>query len=1004
NGVGSFSVTLKTAGSQTLTATDTVTASITGSASVLVTAASGGATNFGVSGFPNPTNAGSAGTVTVTAKDAYGNTVTNYAGIVKITSSDGAAVLPPNAALTNGVGSFIVTLKTKGSQSITATDTVTSTITGSQSGITVNGASLDHLTISPVNAVIAAGGSQAYSVEAFDQYNNDLGSVTLTATFTVNGGAISGNIVTEVYAGSYNIAAFVDGKSVSTYLIVTPSVLNRIVISPKTATIAVGGSQAYSTLGFDVFDNSLGSIAATYSVSAGASVTGNLVSSTLAGTYTVTATFSSKTDAASLTVTQAGATNFIVSATPTAVSAGSSVSVNVTAVDLFGNRVTDYTGTVHFTSSDGLASLPVNSVLTLGTGTFNVALKTAGSQTITATDTITVSITGTSNAVTVSVSTGSTTHFIVSTPTSVAVGIAFNANVTAVDQFGNRVTSYSGTVHFTSTSVGTLPGNSALSGGTGIFSVTLTSAGVQTVTATDTVTSSITGSATLTVTGYTVTFTESGLATGTSWNITFGGTVYSSTTSTITITGASATTYSWSTPTYIQLGQTRYAANQASGSINVPAQLTQNINYQTQYLVTYTSNGNVLAVTVPSSEWVNSGGSATGVFPAQVVNSQGNTRCNFISDNRTSIMQPTTIQATYKTQYYLTVTSAYGTVNGAGWYDSGSTATASINSGTISGATGVQYLFTTWSGDASGSALTSNSITMNSPKTATANWNTQYYLTINSQYGNPTGQGWYAAGSQANIGTSQTISHGTGARYAFAGWTGTGSGAYTGSSATSTVTMNSPITETASWQNQYLVTYTATGNKLPVTVPADEWTTAGTAAKGTFTQTIANKADDTQCIFVNDNRPSTITAPTTINGNYQTQYKVTFSQKGIASDAKGTIVTVSGNAESYSQLPDAMWVNNLGSVSFKFADNIPTTAANKVYALTGTNATSPVTVEMPTMIQGNYQPQFSSSLSIVAIFFLIILVLMFLLLALVAYRRRRRKKQAETAAKPATTP
>jgi hypothetical protein len=421
-------------------------------------------------------------------------------------------------------------------------------------------------------------------------------------------------------------------------------------------------------------------------------------------------------------------------------------------------------------------------------------------------------------------------------------------------------------------------------------------------------------------------------------------------------------------------------------------------------LVTYTSNGNVLAVTVPPSEWVNLGGSATGVFPAQVVNSQSNTRCNFISDNRTSITQPTTIQATYKTQYYLTVTSTYGTVNGAGWYDSGSSAMASINSGTISGDTGVQYLFTTWSGDASGSALTSSGITMNGPKTATANWKTQYYLSINSQYGNPSGQGWYDAGSQANIGASQTISQGTGARYAFAGWIGTGSGSYTGSSATSTVVMNSPITETASWQNQYLVTYTVTGNKLPVPVPADEWTTAGTAAKGTFTQTIANQADDTQCIFVNDNRPSTITAPTTINGNYQTQYKVTFSQVGIASDVRGTIVTISGNAEGYSQLPAAMWVNDLATVDFIFANNIPTTTANKVYALTGTNATSPITIEAPTLIQATYQPQFSSSLFIVAIFFLIFLLLMLLLIALLVYRRRRKKKQSESAAKPETTP
>ena len=73
----------------------------------------------------NPVTAGAAGSVTVTAMDAYGNVVTGYTGTVAITSSDGQAVLPPNAVLTNGVGSFSVTLETAGSQSITATDTVT---------------------------------------------------------------------------------------------------------------------------------------------------------------------------------------------------------------------------------------------------------------------------------------------------------------------------------------------------------------------------------------------------------------------------------------------------------------------------------------------------------------------------------------------------------------------------------------------------------------------------------------------------------------------------------------------------------------------------------------------------------------------------------------------------------------------------------------------------------------------------------------------------------------
>src|SRR6478752_462751 len=92
------------------------------------------ATHFLVTGFANPTTAGVQHSVTVTALDGSEATDTSYTGSVAITSSDGSAVLPTSAALTNGVGSFNVTLTTAGTQSIIATDTVTSSITGTQSG------------------------------------------------------------------------------------------------------------------------------------------------------------------------------------------------------------------------------------------------------------------------------------------------------------------------------------------------------------------------------------------------------------------------------------------------------------------------------------------------------------------------------------------------------------------------------------------------------------------------------------------------------------------------------------------------------------------------------------------------------------------------------------------------------------------------------------------------------------------------------------------------------
>jgi hypothetical protein len=135
NGVGTFSATLKTAGSQTITATDTVTSSITGTSNAIAVSAAA-ATHFTVSA-PGSATAGTAFNFTVTAADQFNNTATSYSGTVHFTSSDGASVLPANATLTNGVGTFSATLKTAGSQTITGTDTVTSAITGTSTPILV---------------------------------------------------------------------------------------------------------------------------------------------------------------------------------------------------------------------------------------------------------------------------------------------------------------------------------------------------------------------------------------------------------------------------------------------------------------------------------------------------------------------------------------------------------------------------------------------------------------------------------------------------------------------------------------------------------------------------------------------------------------------------------------------------------------------------------------------------------------------------------------------------
>lgn len=88
-------------------------------------------------------------------------------------------------------------------------------------------------------------------------------------------------------------------------------------------------------------------------------------------------------------------------------------------------------------------------------------------------------------------------------------------------------------------------------------------------------------------------------------------------------------------------------------------------------------------------------------------------------------------------------------------------------------------------------------------QTLTIEYDKEYYLDVNSGFGQPYGEGWYPEGDNASFGISSPDNEGAGIQKVFFGWTGAGSGSYTGSETNSTVVMNNAITETASWKTQY---------------------------------------------------------------------------------------------------------------------------------------------------------------------------------------------------------
>jgi len=133
--------------------------------------------------------------------------------------------------------------------------------------------------------------------------------------------------------------------------------------------------------------------------------------------------------------------------------------------------------------------------------------------------------------------------------------------------------------------------------------------------------------------------------------------------------------------------------------------------------------------------------------------------------------------------------TTYNATQSFSW-DPGSSHTIATTS-PQSGGTGVRYVWKNWSG---GGAI-SHSVAPTTNKTFTANFGTQYYLTMSHNTGGTVtpASGWKASG--ATISISATPS----SLYHFTNWTGTGTGSYSGTNNPASITMGGPITETATF-------------------------------------------------------------------------------------------------------------------------------------------------------------------------------------------------------------
>jgi plastocyanin len=284
------------------------------------------------------------------------------------------------------------------------------TVTGNCSGmadnatLTVNPGLPDHIVVSPDNASVTSGDNVTYTAEAFDPAHNSLGDVTTNTTFTIEtgaGGFWSQSVYISELSGNWTVTGNYSGMTDNATLTVNPGPPDHIVVSPDNASVTAGDNQTYTAEAFDQASNSLGDVTANTSFSiepaAGGNWTQNIYTSESAGNWTVTGNYSGMADNATLNVNPGPAASLDMIPNGGTTIIGFPMNATVTLYDSHGNVATGYNGTVNFTSTDPVATLPPDHTFTpadAGAHTFpsSIALFTSGNQAVNVTDTADSSI------------------------------------------------------------------------------------------------------------------------------------------------------------------------------------------------------------------------------------------------------------------------------------------------------------------------------------------------------------------------------------------------------------------------------------------------------------------------------------------------------------------------------------------------------------------------------------------------------------------------------------
>jgi hypothetical protein len=336
-----------------------------------------------------------------------------------------------------------------------------------------------------------------------------------------------------------------------------------------------------------------------------------------------------------------------------------------------------------------------------------------------------------------------------------------------------------------------------------------------------------------------------------SWNVDGGSNTAFFSTGTVTTSSVSMTTYH--TVTFNSV--TQYQVTLDSGATSALYSITSpTVSGDTGW---YDSGTSVTLVL--NGVYGRSGGSGTRVSGYKInagSNNPESTTGTFTVLNAASISGVEAITTTTVTQYQITLdsgaTSALYSITSPTvssdnyWYDSG-TSVSVVLTGVWDRSDGVGDRLAGYvlNGGSNNPTSTTGTVTVfsgaiSNHEFVTATSVTQYQLTVTTNFGSisPATGSWYDSGSTVTVSATAPVA-GSGEQYIWNGWSGTGSGSYTGTDnpATNEVTMNAPITEAASWTHQFQIIPSADANSV-ISPSSSIWVNAGASPEFTYSANI----------------------------------------------------------------------------------------------------------------------------------------------------------------------